>query len=459
MQHSQLWTVLAAVLLLTTVVHASRDPERVDRSIKSSVFLSPPFFLREGSVENKYYYDIPFPRGHIALKSFNAEVVDEMGFSIPLHETYLHHWVIERYYGPKGTQVDRSSSKFISGRNAGVCNYTLGQYFGLGSETRKTSTWIPEPYAIEIGNPTEIPSGYEERWFLNVHAIDTRGVKDKSGCTECKCSLYNVTKDEYGRSLGNNYIGGLRCCYDQTQCQLRKGFKGGNVRKLYLRYTVKWVEWDETMVPVKVYIFDATDNGRNDRYSCKVEYQVDPCDEQGFGNGGCLDIKKTKVAIPQGGDIVYGVAHQHAGGVGAALYGQDGRLLCSSIPTYGDGDEVGNEAGYIVGMSSCYPKPGSAQVSDGELLTVVSNYSNTRLHTGVMGLFYIFVAEPIPQQNLVLPRAQTQDKSIMHILSSSPWVAEGMNYWWAFVLVGGIMAVVIVISYRRKNVGQGYQTL
>ena len=38
---------------------------------------------------------------------------------------------------------------------------------------------------------------------------------------------------------------------------------------------------------------------------------------------------------------------------------QDGRVLCSSIPTYGQGKEAGNEAGYIVGMSTCYPQPGS----------------------------------------------------------------------------------------------------
>jgi hypothetical protein len=45
-------------------------------------------------------------------------------------------------------------------------------------------------------------------------------------------------------------------------------------------------------------------------------------------------------------------------------------------------------------MSTCYPKPGSIKVSDGEVLAVVSNYSSDRQHTGVMGLFYILVAEP-----------------------------------------------------------------
>ena len=72
---------------------------------------------------------------------------------------------------------------------------------------------------------------------------------------------------------------------------------------------------------------------------------------------------------------------------------QDGRLLCSSMPTYGKGKEAGNEAGYIVGMSTCYPKPGTVKINDGETMIVESNYSSTQSHTGVMGLFYILVAD------------------------------------------------------------------
>ena len=40
-----------------------------------------------------------------------------------------------------------------------------------------------------------------------------------------------------------------------------------------------------------------------------------------------------------------------------------------STPIYGDGEEAGNEAGYVVGMSTCYPEPGAAKVRDGEALT------------------------------------------------------------------------------------------
>ena len=74
---------------------------------------------------------------------------------------------------------------------------------------------------------------------------------------------------------------------------------------------------------------------------------------------------------------------------------QDGEGICSSMPKYGNGHEPGNEAGYIVGMSSCYPEP--VKVTNGETLNLEFNYSNAIGHTGVMGLFYILVAQQLPE--------------------------------------------------------------
>ncbi|XP_058092871.1 uncharacterized protein LOC131239272 [Magnolia sinica] len=398
---SQWWILSSAILLLTISVHASRTLLRKENEVKTAVFLSPAFVLGSGSVSNKVYLNVDFPRGHIALKDFNGEVIDEAGNPIPLYETYLHHWVLARYYS-NSSAVD---TNITFARNAGVCQgNVLGQYYGLGSETRRTSTHVPDPYGVEVGNPAEIPNGYVERWLLNVHAIDTRGVVDRMGCAECRCNLYNVTKDESGSPLRKDYIGGLDCCYDQTQCRLRESFENVK-RKLYLRYTVKWVDWHDSIVPVKIYIFDVTDSGKrtnstseNARLGCKIEYDVEPCGAADMGKGHCVDSKKMSIVMPRGGDVIYGVAHQHWGGVGSTLHGQDGRVICSSIPIYGNGKEAGNEDGYIVGMSTCYPKPGSVKISDGEVLTLKSNYSSSQIHTGVMGLFYILVAD-LPLKN------------------------------------------------------------
>ncbi|MGD7340620.1 hypothetical protein ACQCRO_27315, partial [Ralstonia pseudosolanacearum] len=259
---------------------------------------------------DKFYRNIDFPKGHIGLKYFNAEVVDEMGSPVPLHQTYLHHWVLGRYYALTDDNGEREL-KTISLRNSGVCQNTLGQYYGLGSETRRTDTHVPDPYAIEIGNPADIPQGYVERWLLNVHAIDTRGVVDRMGCAECRCDLYNMTV--------NGYIGGLYCCRDNSQCRLREGFQNIK-RNLYMRYTVKWVDWVDTLVPVRIYILDVTDTGESEQTSkesavfsvqkrCKVEYEVESCGVSGVSSNLCLDTKKASIVMPKGGYLVYGSAH------------------------------------------------------------------------------------------------------------------------------------------------------
>ncbi|KAK3042466.1 hypothetical protein RJ639_000190 [Escallonia herrerae] len=58
-----------------------------------------------GSVTTKFYHDINFPRGDIATKSFTAGVVDEAGNPVPLHETYIHHWAVDRFYRREGVDV------------------------------------------------------------------------------------------------------------------------------------------------------------------------------------------------------------------------------------------------------------------------------------------------------------------------------------------------------------------
>ncbi|CAL5000869.1 unnamed protein product [Urochloa decumbens] len=238
--------LLIAVLLSATATGPSEALNVRGHLLKSKTFLSPPIFLRPGSVSNKWYYGIPFPTGHLALKSFNAELVDEHGVPVPLHETYIHHWALSPFHAAKSGGAAKRPPALLEGES--------------------------EP-------------------------------------------------------------------------------------------------------------------------ACQIEYQVEECSSEDRAKNDCVHVEATKEVLPRGGDIVFGVAHQHPGGIGASLHGEDGRLLCESMPTYGEGQEAGNEAGYIVGMSACYPKPGTATVRDGEALTVVSNYSNERQHTGVMGLFQILVAE------------------------------------------------------------------
>ena len=280
MRKTQLLWLYSLAVWLAVSCEITKTHMLNERMMKSAVYLSPELAMKPGSVFDKYYYNIDFPTGHIGIKSFNAEVVDEAGVPVSLQDTYLHHWVVIRYYQRIGSEHKnlRSVSElsqqtdFIWVKNNGLCQ-KIGQYFGLGSETRKTATHVPDPYAIEVGNPNEIPHGYEEKWLVNIHAIDTRGVVDRLGCTECRCSLYNVTINEFGEPISPDYVGGLWCCYDQTQCKVKEGF-AHSLRRLYLRYTVKWFDWNESLLPVQIYIFDVTDTWKksNGHHHCKVTF-------------------------------------------------------------------------------------------------------------------------------------------------------------------------------------------
>lgn len=401
--------VLSAILILVLMLNtpcSSAISENNENNIKTTVFYSPKIELSPGFISNKVYYDVDFPRGHIALKSFHAELVDESGNSVPLQETYLHHWIVEKYQQPKNVPNNYQTDNIIMVRNSGLCqDNLLGQYYGLGAETRGTKTYIPDPYGVEIGNPEEIPKGYDEKWMINVHAIDTRGVEDRMGCIECKCDLYNVTINAVnGKPLDPNYKGGLGCCPDNGQCRMKKGYFLGPKHIIYLKYTIMWVHWDEYVVPVKIYILDVTDswkrsnetNGMSIEHNCMVEYLVEACSK----SHGCVDVKRASVPIKEGGYIIYSVGHQHVGAIRSTLYGQDGRVICNSYPKYGTGKEAGNEKGYIVAMSACYPKPGSIKLFDGEILKLTTIYNNSMMHTGVMGHFYFLVAEKLAQHHV-----------------------------------------------------------
>ncbi|KZV46465.1 hypothetical protein F511_10570 [Dorcoceras hygrometricum] len=389
---------LCIFLLLLFLLGSAKAETK--NEVKTKVYLSPKIELGPGMVSNKNYPAIDFPQGHVAIKSFDAELVDQDGNPVPLYQTYLHHWILIKYYQP----IHNSTlPPIIFGNVSGVCNGNSLISLGSGSETRKTLSHVPDPYGIVVGNPSDAPAGYEEKWLLNVHAIDTRGVVDKLGCLECTCDLYNVTTDEDGKPLPPDYYGGMRCCRDGTRCSLKGGYnKGGNIT-YYLKYTVRYMDWDPSIVPVRLFVLDVTDivtkaNGSQGivyQHDCQVEYQVKKsCSNiTDFAKNGCTDTKSVSFSFPVGGKLVYGVGHLHVGGVSIAIHGQDGRDICTSTTIYGKGTKAGNEAGYVVGMSTCYPKPGSVKIGGGETITLVSKYNSARRHAGVMGLFNILLAD------------------------------------------------------------------
>ncbi|KRH62596.1 hypothetical protein GLYMA_04G118100v4 [Glycine max] len=358
------------LLLPSTSYSLYQKPEN---HIKTAIFVTGSFEMGPGSIATKTFENIKFPKGHVGIKSFDAELVDQEGNSIPSYETYLHHWFAIKYHQnitmSPNPKLRRPEDAFFQ-RNEGTCNGgILPHYWGFGVESRGTTSKIPDPFAIEQGNPTKIKNGYEEKWLLNIMVIDTRGAQDKKACTQCRCDnmnlpkdFYNVTRDIHNQRLTTNYKGGLFCCQDNLQCKQIEGFQGSR-RMVSLRYKISWVDWNIYQIPVKVYILDSTDkvrsNGSKILHDCLAEYTI-----PAGGGGDSPHVQKANIPMENGGYLIYGTAHMHSGVVNATLYGQDGRTLCTSTPKYGTGKKAGNEKGYLIGMSVCYPQPGSIKIHD-----------------------------------------------------------------------------------------------
>ena len=54
----------------------------------------------------------------------------------------------------------------------------------------------------------------------------------------------------------------------------------------------------------------------------QIEYEVESCSAADGTNDGCIDTKRVSLTMPTGGNVIYGVAHQHTGGIGSTLYGE-----------------------------------------------------------------------------------------------------------------------------------------
>ena len=67
----------------------------------------------------------------------------------------------------------------------------------------------------------------------------------------------------------------------------------------------------------------------------QVEYEIKPCISSDTAVNECVDVKRTNLTMPTAGYLIYGVAHQHTGGIGSTLYGKVTSTLklqfCSDI--------------------------------------------------------------------------------------------------------------------------------
>ncbi|MBA0689438.1 hypothetical protein Goari_007168 [Gossypium aridum] len=101
-------------------------------------------------------------------------------------------------------------------------------------------------------------------------------------------------------------------------------------------------------------------------------------------------------------------------------------------------------------MTTCYPKPGTVEISEGETLILEFNYSRIRHHTGVMGLFYILVADDLPKPMHTLRTVVETQDSIMVVTV----------LWAAVALIGVVAVIALAVHYQFKREGEdGYEAI
>ncbi|KAH1162759.1 hypothetical protein GYH30_001311 [Glycine max] len=186
---------------------------------KTATFVSGSFEMGPGSIATKTFENIKFSKGHVGIKSFDAELVDQEGNSIPSYENYLHHWFAIKYHEnitmSPNPKLRRPKDVFFQ-RNEGTCNGgILPHYWG-----------------------------------------------------------FRVESDIHNQKLTTNYKGGLFCCQDNLQCKQIEGFQGSK-RMVSLRYKISWVDWNIYQIPVKVYTPDSTDRVRSNGSKIIHDCQVD----------------------------------------------------------------------------------------------------------------------------------------------------------------------------------------
>eukprot|EP00928_Gymnodinium_smaydae_P080936 TRINITY_DN64535_c0_g1_i1.p1 TRINITY_DN64535_c0_g1~~TRINITY_DN64535_c0_g1_i1.p1 ORF type:complete len:529 (+),score=47.18 TRINITY_DN64535_c0_g1_i1:155-1588(+) len=277
---------------------ASSKVSELSNGQYEQTFISPPLTLSNGFIANKWL-PIDWPRGHIAIKAFAAEVVKAGPrgevppptaccggdpYVASRDEVFMHHWTVNKWQLPASLFKDlvnaggldyhltlREKAGYIeflagaglnSGANGPCWDSNLHLYFGIGNEVRSLTSEgkfpyeFPDPYGVIFDS--EYMRKHGEFMVLNTHLIDLRNARDKRACSECKCS-------ELGsRGFLNITEGGLSCCHSTSygggKCHLKPGAEVTN-QTYFIRYTVRWHAYDPaSTLPLEVMTFDATDN-------------------------------------------------------------------------------------------------------------------------------------------------------------------------------------------------------
>jgi hypothetical protein len=370
-----------------------------------------------------------------------------------------------------------------------------GVGFGAGTESRGTPQKFYHPYAFTTVHG-------EDELVANVHIINTRDMSlaDASHCLECPCTSVDVfstnqtiltsvakhhrrswddcnsdLKEERNTACSvDTYYGGLLCCETGEFCLDKFDFnltqfpkKKGPISTYYLRYTLTYAEVTEGTKPL--HLAACCDASGNETVTGNVEYDIPKlCDsDDSLDNETCVHTlttiqmlhgptssafgtgrsKNGKDEEKQQVDVVYMVGHLHRGGIHMTAHDHvTGELICKSTPTYGTGDEILNERGYITSMSTCTFDP-PLKMNTTHPILITSSYDARESHTGVMSLFYIAIA------GVEVDGPKDRDDAPLGF-----WKETFLLFRWTGALAVVVCGLIVAFRYV-DNKRKGYQTV
>lgn len=139
---------------LGTSVHADIGYTTVTERI-----FSQPFYLRNGDLVFTAFDDtiLPMPSGDYAVLKLEGGLMDCNNESVPLDVVYNHHWLMKPVSGP----TTHFNKPCPDGQD-------FSYVFGVGAESRKTPTIIPDGYGYHVQDGTV--------WGANIHILHTEGL-------------------------------------------------------------------------------------------------------------------------------------------------------------------------------------------------------------------------------------------------------------------------------------------
>jgi hypothetical protein len=470
----------ALALLSATLCASATSAEKPE--VKRHTALTAPLPLTQGEVTNTFHR-LPIPKGPIAVYRFEADVVEKDAegniVPVPIYDAYLHHHVV----GSMHKHYADSADKWAPMKPV---NFSRSVGFGAGTESRGTPQEFKYPYAFMTVEG-------EDEWAANVHVINTRKMAPQQAhrCLECPCTSEDIFTSDAVNGMhflpescnaelrfenntvcsAKTYHGGLRCCEDSTLCLEKEELsEHAGESTYYLRYTIEYAD----IVPENrpLYLAGCCDASGDQNHHGNVEYDIPECDPE--VHPGCVHTLSTLQPVDLGQnsvyrftqdepdssdrevDLVYAVGHQHRGGLGISMYHEKtGELLCSSVPSYGTSEEVGDEDGYVVSMSTCmFDPPVRMRASD--LVRVVALYNNTQPHTGVMSLMYLALADVVDAPAVA---DAISAGTVVQAEMSKSFLAQVMGS--PLMVVGPVAAalgcaIVLVLHMKKRN---GYSEL